>query len=279
MTKLVELACVKKGERILDLGSGSGSTSEILLQNRQEVSVVLLDGSPQMVRLAREQFNHMRGVRVALCRLPPHGGEDIDLGREKFSLITIHQSLRDLIDAFGNVDNLARWCRDRLDNTGRVMIGAHNGIVLTKEPDGFSGWEDPFRAALIKKLSENRQCRPYLRKSPKKLSEKEIQEAFERQGFEVLTKHEEVFQYSFEDRQRMWHVPAVMDSVIDVRRVGSEVVAKFVDEAVGPLLRQQTMPRTMIYWLFKMKPRETARDRLFPTDASSLASHEGVDRG
>ncbi len=247
MRELVNITGLKGNERVLDLGSGSGETSEMLLQH-PGVSVVLLDGSPQMTHLARHLFNGQSRVRIALCKVPSHEWENTDLGQNKFSVIIIHQSLHHLVDAFGDLSLLADWCRQHLDANGRVAIAAHNGVVETAQPPGFKGWSDPFRAKLEKRFKK------YIHHSTKKLlTKRSIREAFEKCGFQMLLQEERVFNMSFEERRQMWHVPAVMDSLIDVRKVGPEVIREAVDEIINSLRGQSTMPRTTVYWLFKAK--------------------------
>lgn len=253
MLKLAEMAALQNNETVLDLGAGSGEHWEALLHTHPGISsAVLLDASPQMVGLARDYFRNNSKVCTALCTVPANDGSDIDLSGETFSLIVVHQALRELVDACGNADNLAVWCRDRLRPGGRVVLAAHNGALDLSPPQDWEAWEDPFRSELVRRL---RHAAGNLRTPSPRLSQKEIEGAFLRQEFDLAAKETSVdHQFSYEDRRRMWHVPAVLDSVVDVSRVDRTMAANAVESAVAPLMPARTMPRTMVFWRFDLRP-------------------------
>src|SRR5208283_2798812 len=138
------MAPTGRGDSILDIGSGSGYAAAVMAQRNPEASIVLLDGSPQMVGLLRDRYASDARVRIALCQLPPNDWEDIDFREERFSVIVIHQSLGDLIAAFGSIGEL---------------------------------------------------------------------------GFTLKDRRLQVIEMNYEDRRRLWQVPAVIDSMIEVREV------------------------------------------------------------
>jgi SAM-dependent methyltransferase len=255
MAKLIDVGEIKDDDSVLDLGAGSGEQSDILLGRHPGTpSLVLLDASPQMARLARERFRGNSRIRVALCTVPAHDGGDIDLDDdEKFSLIVMHQALWELAEACGNIGNLATWCQRRLRPGGRTVVAAHNGALAVEPPKGYERWKDPFRAELMKLLRNNAEWRPNLRPVKSKLLIADVESAFKERGFVIERQEVVVEEFGYEDRRQMWRVPAVLDSVVDVRKVELNVVAAAVESAFAPLMTQRTMPRTMVYWRFVLK--------------------------
>jgi precorrin-6B methylase 2 len=127
-----EMISPQSGDSVLDIGSGSGDSASAILLGHGDVSVVLLDGSPQMIRILRDRFQHESRVRFALCPLPSVDGSSIDLGRDRFSFIVLHQTLGELTRSFGHLDAVANWCRSRVQPNGRLLVTAHNTLVVTK---------------------------------------------------------------------------------------------------------------------------------------------------
>jgi len=245
------MAPTGRGDSILDIGSGSGYAAAVMAQRNPEASIVLLDGSPQMVGLLRDRYASDARVRIALCQLPPNDWEDIDFREERFSVIVIHQSLGDLIAAFGSIGDLAEWCRGRLREDGRVVVAANNTLVSVQPPTGYEKWVDPFRTALRKKLNDRRHNRPHLREQRDLLQPDEVETAFGEHGFTLKDRRLQVIEMNYEDRRRLWQVPAVIDSMIEVREVWNSDFPAIVDEIVLELRTEKTMPRTMVFWLFE----------------------------
>lgn len=251
-----DVAQLGSDDEVLDLGAGAGYPAGGLSGGAHVRSVVLLDSSPQMIRLARNRF---RGpgprVDVALCQLPDVEQVRFSLGDQDFSVITIFQALHELLHAFGDAKKLAEWCRGRLRPGGRVVIAAHNGVVETEAPGiKWVGWNDPLRESLHRLLDADAQCKPHLRPRTvlQRIEQQEIKDAFADRGFKLDGEMVKVLDLDFEERGQMWRVPAVADSIVDVRVAGKSRVREIVEEAV----RQQsgeTMPRTMVYWRFRLQ--------------------------
>jgi len=245
---VADMISPQNGDSVLDIGSGSGNAARRILDLHPHVSMVLLDGSPQMVGLLRNGFGHDPRVRLALCRLPAQDGSSVDLGQDQFSFIVIHESLGELVRSFGSLGALAVWCRGRLRPGGQVLVTAHNTLVETDPPPGFEGWRDPFRAELAKRLEETR-LGP-LRNPPRKLEQADITNAFENEGLSLAERRQEVIEMSYEERRCLWKVPAVMGSMIDGSEAATAEIDRLVDQVIDSLRGQRTMPRTVVFWRF-----------------------------
>jgi SAM-dependent methyltransferase len=238
------------GDSVLDIGSGSGDSAAIILEHYPGVSIVLLDGSPQMVRLLKGRFHGEPRVRFALCHLPSLDGSSVDLGQDRFSFIVLHQSLSELVKSLGSLDELAMWCGRWLWADGQCLLCAHNTVVGTDAPKGFETWKDPFRAELAKKLKGTR-YKQYVQEGPHMIVRDQIEAAFTSHSFTLEDSRQEVIELDFEERRRLWHVPAVMDTLVQGGTTKSNELDLLVDDVVGSLKGQKTMPRTVLFWRFK----------------------------
>jgi SAM-dependent methyltransferase len=255
METLVEMLGFQVGEKVLDLGSGSGETSSPLVDaaRAKKGKVVLLDGSPQMTAFSRRRYQGNQEVSIALCGLPTHASEleDIDLADEKFSCIVIHQSLHDLVTSYFTLDDLAEWCYRKLTDTGRVIIGAHNNVVLTTRPKTFENWHDPLRAALRRELrGEGNRLKQRGRASIRFRGD-EIEQAFKNKNrFRALPSCQQHIPLSMDERIRMWRVPAIMNSIFEAERMDSNKISKILDGIPKETSGQPTMDRIMTFWTF-----------------------------
>ena len=241
-----------EGEIVLDVGSGTGDSACLLLKQHPHITLVVLDGSPQMIRALRSSLGDDDRVRIALCHLPDTDGSGIDIRDIRFATIVIHQSLTDLSASFGSLDELVMWIRNHLKVSGEVVVCEHNTVIETERPAGFESWQDPLRERLGVKLRKVH--KPFLRTPSDPKAPRDVVAAFERYGFHLAEHRTEVLDLSYDERRRLWHVPAVMDSVVDVTRVPPDDVRQVVDEAIAELRGQRTMPRTAVIWRFILAP-------------------------
>lgn len=103
--RLVEQARVAKGQRVLDVGCGTGTLTILLKKARPEAEVVGVDGDPKILKIARSKVAEA-GLSIALdhglsFELPYH---DDTFDRVIFSLVLHHltreNKIRSLKEAF-----------------------------------------------------------------------------------------------------------------------------------------------------------------------------------
>ncbi|MCP5004446.1 MAG: methyltransferase domain-containing protein [Planctomycetes bacterium] len=234
---------------VLDVGSGSGESVSSILKSHKDVSVVMLDGSPQMVHILRDKFRNEYRVQCALCQLPSEDGGGIDIEDEKYSFIVVHQTLGELLKSFGNPEDFANWCRNRMNDNGQLLMTAHNTLVNTMRPDGWSDWKDPFRADFIKELKKS-SYKAHIREPQHIIDRNKIVRAFESVGFKLVEERTDDIGLNYEERRRLWHVPAVINSIVDTTKVRANDLNNLVDVVVNSHMREATMPRTVVFWRF-----------------------------
>ena len=250
MKKLLDVSGLRDDDLILDVGAGSGITYSSLIRDKPQVRVTLLDSSPQMIQIARDYFRDKSNIQTALCQVPGRDCEELDIPSQHYSLIIIHQSLKDLVSSFGGLDQLAAWCKTKLCRGGRVAIAAHNGMLSMPRPLGFEGWKDQFRGGLLRVLRKKR--KGALRTEGARLTEPEITQAFSRQSFTPAEPVHEVYPFSYRERREMWRVPAVLDSIVDIEEIGEQDLTAIVDEVIEPLMGKASMPRSMTFQCFTL---------------------------
>jgi SAM-dependent methyltransferase len=246
------------GDSMLDIGSGSGDSARVILERHPDLSAVVLDGSPQMVRLLRENFKQNPRVRCALCVLPSVDGGDVDVSHDHgtdnpFAFIVIHQSLSELLKAFGSLEELVVWCRTRLKPGGHVLLSAHNTVVKTLPPDGFEQWHDPFRDELVKSIKKSKYKSRLL--GARQIAHEEVQAAFESHDFELVGCREDVIEVNYEERRRLWHVPAVIAAVVKGSEAELMGIELLVDKVLESTKDNKILPRTVVVWDFRLRGR------------------------
>jgi ubiquinone/menaquinone biosynthesis C-methylase UbiE len=78
---LIALACIAPGQRVLDLGAGTGTLAIMIKQIQPEAQVIGLDGDMEILSIAREKASRS-GVEIAFetgnAVALPHAGKTFD---------------------------------------------------------------------------------------------------------------------------------------------------------------------------------------------------------
>ncbi len=245
MSGLIEFAGQVKGKDVLDLGCGSGEMSKLLLR-KGVLRLVALDQSPQMLRLAKQQLGYVPNIKYALCRVPTKDREDLDFEGQQFHMIVLHQVLPAMASDKASLTTLAQWCLPYLKPGGVVALAAHDSIV---ELDHLI-WGDPFRVQLRALFELNPQMVNKLKPSGPKLRTDDITSAFIEAGFRLDKFEIRTLHNTMADRARMWNVPVVLDSFVDVNSVGLREARVLSHKAAQIVQGNHTKDRTVGYWLF-----------------------------
>jgi SAM-dependent methyltransferase len=245
MNKLIECAGPLDDCRVLDLGCASGETSRLLLKAGVR-HLTVLDQSPQMVQMAKNNLEPSELVKFALCRVPSADRENIDLEGQRYELIVLHQGLPSLAKDVAELERLAHWCKGYSVSGGQLILAAHNTVVGL----GDNRWADPFRERLALLADQDAKLRSALRPARVPFKREEIESAFETAGFKLASVCTLTIPLAMEERILMWQSPAVADSFIDVQEVGVEAVRTLVDKAAEAVRGAVTKERTVMYWKF-----------------------------
>ncbi len=154
---LVEQAGIGPGQRVLDLGCGTGTLTVMLARACAQAEVVGLDADPEVIEIARRKIT-AAGVRVELFQgmafAPPFEAKSFD--RVVSSLVLHHLSradkrrtfskLRELLKPDGEL-HIADWGQAQ----NAFMRLAFLGVQLL---DGFESTSDNVEGRLIPLLEE-----------------------------------------------------------------------------------------------------------------------------
>ena len=154
---LVEQAGIGPGQRVLDLGCGTGTLTIMLARACAQAEVVGLDADPEVIEIARRKIT-AAGVRVelfqAMAFAPPFEAKSFD--RVVSSLVLHHLSradkqrtfskLRELLKPDGEL-HIADWGQAQ----NALMRLAFLGVQLL---DGFESTSDNVEGRLIPLLEE-----------------------------------------------------------------------------------------------------------------------------
>jgi ubiquinone/menaquinone biosynthesis C-methylase UbiE len=246
--ELIKLAQLNGTENIIDIAGGTGEPAKHILTHIPQGSLTLLEASPGMLSVSKKLLGGDSRVRFALCRLFNRPETEIDIYNQKYDVIFCHQSLASISPTLAELSFFARWCKKYLTENGQVILNAHNGILDVPAVKGYKNWTDPFRTGLMNTLKKKNF--PLSLQTYKKHNLEQIKDAFTQNGFELKQRTERNIEISMADRALMWHVPAVMDSIVDVKSVGIPQCHEIVDEVANTVLNMDTMPRTIYSWKF-----------------------------
>ncbi len=248
---LLSLADLRGGENVLDVGGGTGEPAKRILANLPSGRLTLLEGSPGMLGYAKRLLaSDDSRVRFALCHLFDRPETELDIQDQHYDIIFCHQSIASLISKPENLAAFARWCRKYLARGGSVVLNAHNGVLNMEYPAAFKDWNDPFRTRLVERLNDHQvQLRS---RSAVRFEQAQIEEAFIQNGFTPDGNTICMTDISMNDRALMWRVPAIMDSLVDVRQLGIPAAQKIIEEVRSDVRHQDTMPRKIMSWKFTL---------------------------
>jgi ubiquinone/menaquinone biosynthesis C-methylase UbiE len=125
--RLVEVAVPKKGEKVLDVGCGTGLVTHLVAEKvGKKGSVVGIDLSARMLDLARPNAQPNTTFMAVAA-------EHVPFRDQSFDLITYGQSLPYLSDPIGSLEETNRLLRKK----GRIALSLHRRSLHTEAQDLF----------------------------------------------------------------------------------------------------------------------------------------------
>jgi len=258
MRALAELSVPPNGYReddeVLYVAAGDVRTCSILLDEVRPARLTVLDSSPQLLSRIEEQLNASGEQRIsyALASLPDLPDDKCDAcfdlrGKERaYRTIVVHHSLspltRERTDKIAEdlILDLAKWCRHYLIDEGTVVIAAHSGELKIKTD--LRDPSDPIRKAICGKAGV-----AYKETNePLRLTVEKVVHAFMQHGFRHVKisggqQHLSVdeveipfFQqeFSMQNRRSLWHVPAILETLVGRDRCEDKEVLKGAGAAI-----------------------------------------------
>lgn len=245
----------KPNARIIDLGAGSGHTSKILLEAMPSCQLTLVDASPQMIRASKKVLGNK--ALYALCKVPSAPNEVVIDLEDKYDVIVIHLALPAIASTEGELQQVAKWCKGYLKSRGNVILAIHNTAVEIKSSTHRIE-RDYLRRAFYGVILNLDLGRYYWQRERKKLSQTDVKAAFTREGYICEKNSEAGFEMTIHDRMKMWRAPAVLNDIIDVRKLDREEMFdsckdRLIDGVHEKVKGQPTPNMIVKYWSFRLK--------------------------
>jgi len=252
MEQLIRIIKPTAKERILDVGAATGDTSQMLIAAASRLNLTVLDSSPAMVNACREVLGD--SAKYALCHIGNSRGDDaLDLDNP-FDAIVLHLALPALAETETQLFHLAKWCATRLTVQGRIGISIHNTVVESASSD-FSPAADELRTTL-KRVASELQLQQFFRlRKSHRFRKLQIERAFSRVGFQVVSHSEKRFSMTMTDRLFMWSTPAVLNQLFEVTSLGEENIKFLIERCRSEIGHLNTPDMTVKFWLFRRSSR------------------------
>ena len=265
--KFFNFCSIKEGDNILDLGSGTGFFSEYIVDRiGEKVTLTLLDKSCTMLKKSKEILREHQNINYILSDV---SSKNILYGmreNEKYNKIIIYFTLQYFVKNKNDIESLALKLKKHLIEEGEVFIMIHNTFIKEAEID--KKWIDPIRAYIKINVKANENFREQEYKNNYKFSFDDIIGGFGDAGFPSEDNyHPETYQYdrTINDRIEMWKVPAILNTVVEIKSLGEEDIEKrcgdFMEAVHKEIKDDETIvnksytPQTIAYFFkFKKKP-------------------------
>jgi len=258
MRHLLKFASLKGRESILDLASGTGDTSRLIVEQHHDISLTVLDASPRMIEKCRSVLG--AGAEYALAQIPPPGGKVlVDLDGKSFDVILIHLAVPAVAANVDALSAMARWCRDYLKPGGRIFLAVHNTAVSIVS-SGFSIEQDTLRDAIKSELERMGLPHAYRQLARNRFSPEDIESAFAIAGFRCARKDQASFEMTMKDRLVLWSAPAVLNDVVDLTALETEQVTVLLQNLRTVLSNRRTADMAVLYWSFVCPPTNAPRE-------------------
>lgn len=249
MRCLVKQAGISSGDSILDIGAGTGSTTDIIRDCVSDVRLTILDSSPQMLARAKRRFNH--SAQYALCSVPGTPNERLVDITAKFDCIILHLALPSLASTPEDLTRIATWSRKWTKSGGKLALAAHNTAIRSPQsryrPD-----IDPLRQALIT-AARVRGYEQYLKSSRSQpLDPDSVMTAFTNACYRLIGQQgRKDFKITMDDRIRMWTTPAVMNELLDLTMIPENERIAIIHDVATAVGGGDTPDINVTYWVFE----------------------------
>jgi SAM-dependent methyltransferase len=237
-------------KHILDVGAGTGNVANYLIEKFPHAKVTLVDKAANMLIKAKGLIGDKSDYELF-----PFPLEDSDYfirnNRNKYDYIISHLSLQSLINNLENLSSFVSNCNNLLQINGSIILAIHNSHDIPFERQSSSNQNDSFRQGLLNEIENNGLKTKDTSSSPFRIED--IRSFFTKQYFEEKFFKEHELPFTMLDRKRLWEVPAVLDSLVDVKTIGINKGITMVQKAWEKNLTFSTPKMKIIVYHFQKK--------------------------
>ncbi len=253
MDKFIDFCKIRNTERIIDLGCGTGLLTSKIIRKNQQVNILLLDNSAQMLSKANKLFSGNDNVRSILSNAQSSEPLYGNLKTKRYNKILTAFSLQCFLNHNDSINSFVTRWKSHLNDCGEIILLIHNSCLTATDftqyiPSEFVGWNDPLREGMQKVAQNmNLNIRADLRRTFGLL---EIDSGFTTAGFTKVDSAFCLFDRTIDDRKEMWRVPAILNSFLDLRDMekNSITINQFMCHIDNLNLNSNSMP-TIAYFV------------------------------
>ena len=241
-------------KHILDVGSGTGNAANYIIDKFPQAKFTLVDASSNMLREAKKIIGDK--ATYELFQLPSLTSDYfIRNNKDKYDYIISHLSLQSIINNSGEFSSFVSNCNNMLKSRGCVVLAIHNSYDIQLDQDRQN---DKFRIDLTNEIDKIKDNGSLIDKKEKKnigslITVENIRKTFEEKHFKEIYFNTFELPFTMPDRKRLWEIPAVLGSLVDIESIGISTGKEMVKKASAKNKNFETPDRKMIVFHFQKK--------------------------
>lgn len=237
-------------KHILDVGSGTGNVAKYLIDKFPQAKFTLVDASANMLIKAQDTIGNK--AIYELFYIPSVTANYFtENNLNKYDYIISHLSLQSIIHNPEEFSCFVSECNRLLKSNGCVLLAIHNSYNIQLEQDKT---QDIFRNDLKNEIEKAKEkCKTEENNLSSLINEEKICETFEKKYFEQIYFKKFKLSFTMLDRKRMWEVPAVLDSLVSIEKIGVSKGKAIVAIASEKNKFYNTPEREMMVFHFQKK--------------------------
>jgi SAM-dependent methyltransferase len=230
---------------VLDLGAGTGNVANYLIQGFEVKKITLVDASANMLKAAKESIGDQ--AIYELFQLPLHSDYFLRNNRGKYDYIISHLSMQSLMNTMNDLSSFVSTCNDLLKSNGYVILAFHNSYEIQFEQRNQQ--HDKFRIDLINEIENNGFALKEGVHIPFQIED--ISRVFTEKHFKQMHFEEFELRFTMHNRGCLWKIPAVLDSLVDVEKIGISKGKEMVQKVYEKNRNFATPNRRMVVFHFQ----------------------------
>jgi len=234
-------------KQILDVGSGTGNVANYLIKKFPQVKFTLVDASANMLKVAKDTLGDK--AIYELFNFPLNTGYFENNNGNRYDYIISHLSIQSMTNNIDEISSFVLNCNALLKSKGCVLLAIHNSCDIQLEQE--NNQVDEFRIGLINEIKRNNFPLKEISPAHFKIKIEDIRNAFTKKYFKEIYFDEFELRFTMHDRVRLWKIPAVLDSLVNVEKIGIAKGKEMVQKVYEENKNFQTPNRRMIVFHFQ----------------------------
>lgn len=215
MDLLISLAAIKDGDKILEVGCGTGELARKVIGIGKEIDFYIVDKSPEMIEFCNKTIDKRIKMRV-FDVTDSQIDTEFHLGKgNSFDKIISHLTFPIPEEPIENFRSLIEFINKYLKRGGRFLLSIHNTAIKV-EGDNYKPKEDFLRRAIRDNLEEMGLKKIYRQINREEYTADTFDHLFcKSYGYKKVLEKNERHSFTMTERLSMWKVPAVLNTLLN----------------------------------------------------------------